>query len=69
MIKFWKEHAALRMALMVLSFVAGMGLIVFGWKQTGQLWGLGVMLLGLVLLLGTLWLYNIVFTDPRSKGK
>ncbi len=69
MVQFWKEHTGLRMALMLLTFAAGLGLIIFGWRQTGQLRGLGVMLLGLVLLLVTLWLYNIVFTDPKSKDK
>ncbi len=67
MVKFWKEHTGLRMALMLLTFAAGLGLIIFGWRQTGQLGGLGVMLVGLVLLLVTLWLYNIVFTDPKAK--
>ncbi len=69
MVQFWKEHTGLRMALMVITFIAGLALIVFGWRQTGQLGGLGIMLLGLVLLLVTLWLYNIVFTDPKYKGK
>ncbi len=69
MVQFWKEHTGLRLVLMLVTFAAGMVLIVCGWRQTGQLVGLGVMLLGLVLLLVTLWLYNIVFTDPKYKGK
>lgn len=67
--KFWKEHAALRLALMAIFFVAGIVLLIFGWKQTGKLWGLGVMLVGVVLLVGTLWLYNKPFQDPKGPGK
>ena len=52
--KFWKEHTALRMGLMLVAFVAGIILLVYGWKQTGQLGGLGLMLVGVVLLLVTL---------------
>jgi len=69
MVQFWKEHTGLRMALMLVTFAAGMALVICGWRQTGQLGGLGIMLLGLVLLLVTLWLYNIVFTDPKTKAK
>lgn len=68
-IKFWKEHSGLRTGLMLVFFAAGLALVIFGWKQTGKLWGLGVMVIGLALLLVTLWLYNIVFTDPKEKGK
>ncbi len=67
MIQFWKDNSTLRVALIALSFIAGMALIIFGWRQTGKLWGLGVMLVGLVLLLVALWLYNIVFTDAKEK--
>ncbi len=67
MIQFWKNNSTLRVALIVLSFIAGMVLIVYGWLQTGKLGGLGIMLVGLVLLLVALWLYNIVFTDVKEK--
>ena len=65
--KFWKEHTALRMGLMLVAFVAGIILLVYGWKQTGQLGGLGLMLVGVVLLLVTLALYNKPFEEPRHK--
>ena len=65
--KFWKEHAALRMGLMLAAFLAGMALVVAGWKMTGRLAGLGIMLVGVALLLVTLWLYNTRFADPREK--
>ena len=63
--KFWKEHEALRLILMAVTFVAGIVLLIFGWNQTGKLWGLGLMLLGTALLLTTLWLYNKPFQDPK----
>ena len=55
---FWKEHTALRAVLMIC-----------GWKQTGQLGGLGLMLLGVALLLGTLALYNKPFEEPRGRKR
>ena len=55
---FWKNHTTLRTALIVLFFVAGMVLTVAGWKMTGQLAGLGLMLVGVILLLTALFVYN-----------
>ena len=55
---FWKNHATLRAVLIVLFFVVGMVLTVAGWKMTGQLAGLGIMLVGIVLLLTALFVYN-----------
>ena len=59
--EFWKNHVALRMILMTVFFVAGMTLIVAGWKMTGQLVGLGIMIIGVILLVTTLMLYNKPF--------
>lgn len=56
--RFWKKHLALRVVLMILFFVAGLALVLTGWRMTGQLSGLGLMLLGIVLMLTTLLLYN-----------
>ena len=56
--KFWKKHLVLRSVLMILFFVAGLALVLIGWGMTGLLSGLGLMLLGIVLMLGTLWIYN-----------
>lgn len=56
--KFWKKHLALRAVLMILFFVVGLALVLIGWGMTGQLTGLGLMLLGIVLMLTTLLLYN-----------
>ena len=59
---FWKEHASLRAVLIVLFFVVGMVLTVVGWKMTGKLEGLGLMLVGFVLLLTALFVYNAPYS-------
>ena len=48
---YWKNHPALRMVLMLALFVLALVLVVSGWKMTGQLAGLGIMLVGVALLL------------------
>ena len=60
---FWKEHATLRGILILLFFVLGMILTVAGWKMTGQLAGLGLMLVGIVLLLVALFVYNAAYKN------
>lgn len=65
MIKFWKEHTALRVALIAAFFLGGLVLIFVGWKMpSANLAGLCVMLVGLALLLVALWLYNKPYQDP-----
>ena len=56
--RFGKKHKLLRNLLMLLFFAGGLILVVSGWKMTGQLQGLGIMLVGIVFLLTTLFLYN-----------
>ena len=63
--KFWKEHAALRMAVIAVSAVVGLVLTFTGWKMTGQLNGLWTMLAGLVFLLVGLYVYNKPFQDKH----
>ena len=58
---FWKNHATLRGVLIVLFFVVGLVLTIVGWKMTGKLEGLGLMLVGIVLLLTALFVYNAPF--------
>ena len=58
---FWKEHTTLRGVLILLFFVAGMTLTIAGWKMTGKLEGLGLMLVGVILLLTALFVYNAPF--------
>ena len=55
---FWKNHLILRGILIVLFFVAGVVLTFVGWEMTGKLLGLGLMLVGIVLLLTALFVYN-----------
>ncbi len=52
---------------MAVLFAVGLGLIIGGWRMTGQLAGLGWMLLGLVLLLAALAIYNKPFENPKGK--
>lgn len=66
MIKFWKEHTALRVALIAAFFAAGLALIIVGWKMTASMTGLLIMFGGLALLLVALWLYNKPFQDPKK---
>ena len=60
---FWKEHTTLRGILIMLFFVLGMVLTVVGWKMTGKLAGLGLMLVGIVFLLGALFVYNAAYKN------
>ena len=55
---FWKNHTTLRSVLIVVFFVLGMVLTIAGWKMTGKLEGLGLMLMGIILLLTALFVYN-----------
>ena len=63
---FWKEHSQLRMILMLVTFVLGMVLIIRGWMMTGQMAGLVLMLVGVALILATLYLYNARFADRKK---
>ena len=60
---YWKNHPALRIVLMIVLFVLSIALVVAGWKMTGQLAGLGIMLVGVVLLLAVLAIYNATYQD------
>ena len=60
---FWKTHPALRIVLMIVLFVMSIALVVAGWKMTGQLAGLGIMLVGVALLLVVLAIYNATYQD------
>ena len=60
---FWKTHPALRIVLMIVLFVLSIALVVAGWKMTGQLAGLGIMLVGVALLLAVMDIYNATYQD------
>ncbi|MCI6157621.1 MAG: hypothetical protein SOW48_05070 [Peptoniphilaceae bacterium] len=66
---FWKEHGMLRAVLMAFFFLTGLGLTYFGWKMTGQMQGLLLMIVGLVFLLSSLFLYNASFRTPKNRKK
>ena len=55
---FWKNHTILRAVLILLFAAAGMVLTIVGWKMTGELKGLGLMMVGIILLLTSLLVYN-----------
>ena len=57
---------SLRATLMTIFFVVGMILVFVGWNITGKMSGLIIMLVGLVLLLTTLLLYNKTFQEPKN---
>ncbi len=67
--KFWKDHAALRAVLMLAFFIAGIVLLIIGWRMTGELAGLGLMLVGVILLVTTFMLYNKPFETPKETQK
>ena len=60
---FWKNHTALRFVLIAIFFVIGLALTFYGWSMTGKLVGLGLMLVGVVLLLTALFLYNAAYKN------
>ena len=62
--EFWKEHVKLRVSLIAAFAIVGLILVISGWKMTGELAGLGIMCVGVVLLLTALFIYNKPFTTP-----
>ena len=60
---FWKNHTTLRGVLITLFFVLGMVLTIVGWKMTGELLGLGIMLVGMIFLLTALFVYNALYKN------
>ena len=58
---FWKEHVTLRVSLISIFFILGLALVIAGWKMTGQLAGLGLMIVGVIFLLTALLVYNKPF--------
>ena len=58
---FWKNHLTLRAILILLFVAVGLVLTVVGWKMTGQLLGLGIMLVGIILLLTALFISNAIY--------
>ena len=65
--KFINENPVLRVASILVCFLAGVILVFTGWKQTGELGGLIQMLIGVAVLLMALAIYNEPYSDKRKK--
>lgn len=65
--EFWKEHVTLRVTLIAAFAVLGVICTIVGWKMTGELAGLGIMMLGVVFLLVALSVYNKPFETPSRR--
>ncbi len=57
----------LRALLMFIFVVVGLALVIIGWKMTSQMTGLIIMIVGVILLLTALLLYNKPFEDPKPR--
>ena len=57
----FKNKEKLRVLLVALFFVIGLVLTVVGWKMTGKLEGLGIMIVGIIFLLTALFVYNAAY--------
>lgn len=66
--KFWKEHTGLRVLFIAGFFLAGLALVIYGWTLTGKLSGLGLMVVGVILLLAALLIYNKPFEGDKGPG-
>ncbi|MDD7465700.1 MAG: hypothetical protein PUK59_05665 [Actinomycetaceae bacterium] len=62
-----KRNTGLRIILILCFFVLGMVCVFLGWFQEGKMSGLIIMLVGVVLLLTALFVYNAAFSDPKRK--
>lgn len=58
-----ESNSMVRVILMLVLFVLALVLVVAGWKMTGQLAGLGLMIVGVALLLAVLYIYNNKYQD------
>lgn len=58
-----ESNPMVRVILMLVLFVLALVLVVVGWKMTGQLAGLGLMIVGVALLLAVLYIYNNKYQD------
>lgn len=65
--KFWKEHVGLRIGFILVFFILGLSLVIGGWKMTGELLGLVLMMIGLVFLLAAIMIYNKPFEDAKGR--
>lgn len=59
------RDSKLRIIFIALFFIIGLGLVIYGWSLTGKMSGLLLMLLGVVFLLTSIFVYN----KPYGKEK
>ena len=52
------KESRLRALIIAAFFVIGIALVYFGWTMTGQMTGLIIMLIGVILLLAAIFVYN-----------
>lgn len=67
MSNFAKDHPKARQVYILVFFVVGLFCVIFGWTFTGEMKGLVIMLVGTVLLLASLFVYNSAFKDRKVK--
>lgn len=65
MMKFLDDYPAIRVALILICFVAGLVLVYTGWLKTGVLGGLIQMVIGVGVLLIALAIYNYPYRDRK----
>ena len=54
----YDTNSRLRSLIIAALFVIGISLVYFGWTMTGEMSGLLIMLLGVVLFLAAIFVYN-----------
>lgn len=59
----FKTDSKFRIILIVLSLLGGLALVFLGWTFTGEIFGLMIMLAGVVLLLLALLFYNYPYKN------
>ena len=57
----------LRALLMLIFSIGGLVMVIYGWTLTGKMSGLILMIVGVILLLTALLLYNKPFEDPKVR--
>ncbi len=55
------KDSKLRVFLILLFFIVGLALVFFGWTLTGKITGLLIMILGVLLLILALFVYNFAY--------
>ena len=62
------RNSKLRIFFILLFFVLGLGLVIYGWTLTGKGLGLLLMLIGVVFLLSAIFVYNKPYGKENKRG-